>query len=165
MKLSRAWSLCPRASRLVCPVSWQDVDVAGLSYTLTGLKKFMEYSFRVVAYNKHGPGVSTEDVAVKTLSDGEAVCWCRCDGHGPSVDVIVVDETPVRTQRWFGHQNFTIGTRMFAMHMFDLHLFVPPPVPSAPPQNLTLEAQNSKVSVCKRTIWPVDFLEQMNFVL
>nr|XP_023693958.1 neogenin-like isoform X4 [Paramormyrops kingsleyae] len=64
----------------------KDVDVAGLSYTLTGLKKFMEYSFRVVAYNKHGPGVSTEDVAVKTLSD----------------------------------------------------------VPSAPPQNLTLEAQNSK---------------------
>ncbi|KAI1904386.1 hypothetical protein AGOR_G00005110 [Albula goreensis] len=66
--------------------SEQDIDVAGLSYTMTGLKKFTEYSFRVVAYNKHGPGVSTEDVVVQTYSD----------------------------------------------------------VPSAPPQNLTLEVRNSK---------------------
>ncbi|XP_056355739.1 neogenin isoform X6 [Oenanthe melanoleuca] len=64
----------------------QDVDVGGLSHTVTGLKKFTEYSFRVVAYNKHGPGVSTHDVAARTLSD----------------------------------------------------------VPSAPPQNLTLEVRNSK---------------------
>ncbi|XP_029000771.1 neogenin 1a isoform X3 [Betta splendens] len=64
----------------------QDVDIDAQSYTLTGLKKNTEYSFRVVANNKHGPGVSTEDVAVRTLSD----------------------------------------------------------VPSAPPQNLTLEVQNSK---------------------
>ncbi|XP_030630781.1 neogenin [Chanos chanos] len=64
----------------------QDMDVTGLSYTMTGLKKFTVYSFRVVAYNKHGPGVSTEDITVRTLSD----------------------------------------------------------VPSAPPQNLTLEVQNSK---------------------
>uniref|UniRef100_A0A8D2JCY6 Neogenin n=1 Tax=Varanus komodoensis TaxID=61221 RepID=A0A8D2JCY6_VARKO len=64
----------------------QDVEVGGLSYTVPGLKKYTEYSFRVVAYNKHGPGVSTQDVVVRTLSD----------------------------------------------------------VPSAPPQNLTLEVQNSK---------------------
>uniref|UniRef100_A0A1A7X381 Neogenin 1 n=1 Tax=Iconisemion striatum TaxID=60296 RepID=A0A1A7X381_9TELE len=66
--------------------SEQDVDADGQSYTMTGLKKNTEYSFRVVANNKHGLGVSTEDVVVRTLSD----------------------------------------------------------VPSAPPQNLTLEVQNSK---------------------
>uniref|UniRef100_A0A673CV45 Neogenin 1b n=1 Tax=Sphaeramia orbicularis TaxID=375764 RepID=A0A673CV45_9TELE len=64
----------------------QDIDIDGQSYTMTGLKKNTVYSFRVVANNKHGSGVSTEDVVVRTLSD----------------------------------------------------------VPSAPPQNLTLEVQNSK---------------------
>ncbi|XP_077375055.1 neogenin 1a isoform X5 [Festucalex cinctus] len=64
----------------------QDVDVDGPSYTMTGLKKNTLYSFRVVANNKHGPGVSTDDILVRTLSD----------------------------------------------------------VPSAPPQNFTLEVQNSK---------------------
>ncbi|XP_035007856.2 neogenin 1a isoform X9 [Hippoglossus stenolepis] len=64
----------------------QDVDIDGQSYNMNGLKKNTEYSFRVVANNKHGPGVSTEDINVRTLSD----------------------------------------------------------VPSAPPQNLTLEVQNSK---------------------
>ncbi|CAL8243950.1 unnamed protein product [Lota lota] len=64
----------------------QDLDIGSLSYTMNGLKKFTEYSFRVVAYNKHGPGVSTHDVSVRTLSD----------------------------------------------------------VPSSPPQNLSLEVQNSK---------------------
>uniref|UniRef100_A0A674C3Y8 Neogenin 1 n=1 Tax=Salmo trutta TaxID=8032 RepID=A0A674C3Y8_SALTR len=64
----------------------QDIDAGALSYTLMGLKKFTEYSIRVVAFNKHGPGVSTGDIPVTTLSD----------------------------------------------------------VPSAPPQNLTVEVHNSK---------------------
>lgn len=51
----------------------QDVDVDGQSHTMTGLKKNTEYSFRVVANNKHGPGVSTEDITVRTLSDGQSM--------------------------------------------------------------------------------------------
>lgn len=50
---------------------FQDVDIDGQSYTMTGLKKNTEYSFRVVANNRHGPGVSTDDVIVRTLSDGQ----------------------------------------------------------------------------------------------
>ncbi|XP_044135772.1 neogenin isoform X3 [Bufo gargarizans] len=47
----------------------QDLDIAGLSYTVNGLKKYTDYTFRVVAFNKHGSGVSTQDVIAKTLSD------------------------------------------------------------------------------------------------
>ncbi|XP_064294307.1 netrin receptor DCC [Phalacrocorax carbo] len=47
----------------------QNVEVDGLSYRLEGLKKFTEYSLRFLAYNRYGPGVSTEDVTVTTLSD------------------------------------------------------------------------------------------------
>ncbi|XP_073435559.1 neogenin isoform X11 [Dendrobates tinctorius] len=47
----------------------QDFDISGLSYTVNNLKKYTEYTFRVVAINKHGPGVSTHDVIVRTLSD------------------------------------------------------------------------------------------------
>lgn len=65
-KLTQPWPWLARA--FVCA---QDIDVGGLSYTINGLKKFTEYSFRVVAYNKHGPGVSTQDVVVRTLSDGK----------------------------------------------------------------------------------------------
>uniref|UniRef100_A0A672UIW2 Netrin receptor DCC n=1 Tax=Strigops habroptila TaxID=2489341 RepID=A0A672UIW2_STRHB len=47
----------------------QHVEVDGLSYRLEGLKKFTEYTLRFLAYNRYGPGVSTEDVTVTTLSD------------------------------------------------------------------------------------------------
>ncbi|XP_025974644.2 netrin receptor DCC isoform X2 [Dromaius novaehollandiae] len=47
----------------------QNIEVDGLSYRLEGLKKFTEYSVRFLAYNRYGPGVSTEEIAVTTLSD------------------------------------------------------------------------------------------------
>lgn len=66
------------------------MEVDGLSYRLEGLKKFTEYALRFLAYNRYGPGVSTEDVTVTTLSDGE---WGRRDpgtGWGLRVSVAVV---------------------------------------------------------------------------
>ncbi|NXA34668.1 DCC protein, partial [Eudromia elegans] len=47
----------------------QNVEVDGLSYRLEGLKKFTEYSLRFLAYNRFGPGVSTEELVLTTLSD------------------------------------------------------------------------------------------------
>ncbi|KAM4709599.1 netrin receptor DCC [Discoglossus pictus] len=47
----------------------QNIEVNGLSYRLEGLRKFTEYSIRVLAYNRYGPGVSTEEHTVVTLSD------------------------------------------------------------------------------------------------
>ncbi|KAM5191920.1 netrin receptor DCC [Mantella aurantiaca] len=47
----------------------QNIEVDGLSYRLEGLRKFTEYNIRVLAYNRYGPGVSTEEQALMTLSD------------------------------------------------------------------------------------------------
>uniref|UniRef100_A0A8C4Q661 Cell adhesion molecule-related/down-regulated by oncogenes n=1 Tax=Eptatretus burgeri TaxID=7764 RepID=A0A8C4Q661_EPTBU len=47
----------------------KEVDVSSPMYEMTGLKSHMEYGIRVVALNRHGLGVSTEDVVVRTLSD------------------------------------------------------------------------------------------------
>jgi hypothetical protein len=49
----------------------QNIEVDGLSYKLEGLKKFTEYTLRFLAYNRYGPGVSTDDITVVTLSDGK----------------------------------------------------------------------------------------------
>ncbi|NXU40569.1 DCC protein, partial [Drymodes brunneopygia] len=47
----------------------QTVDVDGRSYRLEGLKKFTEYRLRFLAYNRYGPGISSEELTVTTLSD------------------------------------------------------------------------------------------------
>uniref|UniRef100_UPI00358F32F7 neogenin-like isoform X2 n=1 Tax=Myxine glutinosa TaxID=7769 RepID=UPI00358F32F7 len=47
----------------------QTVDIKGLSYLKDGLKKFTQYGFWVVAYNTNGPGTSSVEVDVRTLSD------------------------------------------------------------------------------------------------
>uniref|UniRef100_A0AAY4AD51 DCC netrin 1 receptor n=1 Tax=Denticeps clupeoides TaxID=299321 RepID=A0AAY4AD51_9TELE len=44
-------------------------QVIGQSYKMEGLKKFTEYSLRVLALNRFGPGVSTDDMVITTLSD------------------------------------------------------------------------------------------------
>uniref|UniRef100_A0AAY4AAB9 DCC netrin 1 receptor n=1 Tax=Denticeps clupeoides TaxID=299321 RepID=A0AAY4AAB9_9TELE len=47
----------------------QSIEVIGQSYKMEGLKKFTEYSLRVLALNRFGPGVSTDDMVITTLSD------------------------------------------------------------------------------------------------
>ncbi|XP_038826877.1 netrin receptor DCC-like [Salvelinus namaycush] len=47
----------------------QSVEVNGQSYKMEGLQKFTEYSLRVLAMNRYGPGVTTEDMSITTLSD------------------------------------------------------------------------------------------------
>lgn len=49
----------------------QNVEVVGQSYRMEGLKKFTEYSLRVLAVNRHGPGLSDIDMLITTLSDGK----------------------------------------------------------------------------------------------
>lgn len=49
----------------------QNPEVNGLSYKLEGLKKFTEYSIRVLAYNRYGTGISSEDLKITTLPDGK----------------------------------------------------------------------------------------------
>lgn len=69
----------PAISALMCPLNnslgtflcLQNIEIDGLSYKLEGLKKFTEYTLRFLAYNRYGPGVSTDDITVVTLSDGK----------------------------------------------------------------------------------------------
>ncbi|XP_077994114.1 neogenin-like isoform X3 [Glandiceps talaboti] len=49
--------------------SEEDVNHIGLMFTKNGLKPYTEYTFRVVAYNENGPGVSSGEVYVRTYSD------------------------------------------------------------------------------------------------
>ena len=45
------------------------VDVSGTVHQLTDLKTHAEYSFRVVAFNANGAGMSTEESVARTFSD------------------------------------------------------------------------------------------------
>ena len=47
----------------------QELELTETQHKLTDLKKFAEYSFRVVAYNSIGAGVSTDEVVARTYSD------------------------------------------------------------------------------------------------
>ncbi|XP_070178153.1 neogenin-like isoform X2 [Littorina saxatilis] len=50
-------------------VGEQEVTVMGTSHTLPDLEVFREFSFRVVAHNHNGPGMSTAEVVGRTYSD------------------------------------------------------------------------------------------------
>ncbi|XP_046562844.1 LOW QUALITY PROTEIN: neogenin-like [Haliotis rubra] len=49
--------------------SEKEVSVYSTEHVLKKLKKFREYSLRVVAHNQNGPGMSTEEFVSKTFSD------------------------------------------------------------------------------------------------
>uniref|UniRef100_A0A7N6C1H5 DCC netrin 1 receptor n=1 Tax=Anabas testudineus TaxID=64144 RepID=A0A7N6C1H5_ANATE len=47
----------------------QSVEVSGLNFKMEGLNKFTEYTVRVLAINRYGPGTTSETISVTTLSD------------------------------------------------------------------------------------------------
>uniref|UniRef100_A0AAQ5Z0P9 DCC netrin 1 receptor n=1 Tax=Amphiprion ocellaris TaxID=80972 RepID=A0AAQ5Z0P9_AMPOC len=47
----------------------QSVEVNGLNYKMEGLNKFTEYTVRVLAINRYGPGTASEPLSVTTQSD------------------------------------------------------------------------------------------------
>ncbi|XP_042907153.1 neogenin isoform X2 [Parasteatoda tepidariorum] len=47
----------------------QEIETNSTSYELNDLKKFTEYTFWVTAFNKNGPGMSTDEVTVRTHDD------------------------------------------------------------------------------------------------
>ncbi|KAK2818810.1 hypothetical protein Q5P01_024371 [Channa striata] len=47
----------------------QSVEVNGLNYKMDGLNKFTEYTVRVLAINRYGPGTTSETLSVTTHSD------------------------------------------------------------------------------------------------
>uniref|UniRef100_A0A7N8WX49 DCC netrin 1 receptor n=1 Tax=Mastacembelus armatus TaxID=205130 RepID=A0A7N8WX49_9TELE len=49
--------------------SGKDVEVDGLNYKMEGLNKFTEYTVRVLAVNRYGPGTASDIMSVITQSD------------------------------------------------------------------------------------------------
>lgn len=49
----------------------QSVEVNAGSYKMDGLNKFTEYTVRVLAINRYGPGTASETARVTTQSDSE----------------------------------------------------------------------------------------------
>lgn len=47
----------------------QSVEVNGLNYKMEGLNKFTEYTVRVLAVNRYGPGTAPETASITTQSD------------------------------------------------------------------------------------------------
>ncbi|XP_014877778.1 netrin receptor DCC-like isoform X1 [Poecilia latipinna] len=47
----------------------QSVEVSNINYKMDGLNKFTEYTVRVLAINRYGPGTASETVTVTTHSD------------------------------------------------------------------------------------------------
>ncbi|XP_068191421.1 netrin receptor DCC [Antennarius striatus] len=47
----------------------QSVEVNGLNYKMDGLNKFTEYTVRVLAINRYGPGTPSEAISITTHSD------------------------------------------------------------------------------------------------
>ncbi|KFM76351.1 hypothetical protein X975_12770, partial [Stegodyphus mimosarum] len=47
----------------------REVSITETTHTLRGLRKYTDYNFWVVAFNANGPGLNSEEVTMKTLSD------------------------------------------------------------------------------------------------
>lgn len=47
-----------------------EVNVVGTTYTFNDLKRYTQYSFRIVSVNDAGTSPSTDEVVRRTLSDG-----------------------------------------------------------------------------------------------
>ena len=59
-----------KSCTIVCALLLQEqLDKSVTSHTLEDLQPYQEYSFRIVAHNGNGPGMSTEEVVTRTLSD------------------------------------------------------------------------------------------------
>uniref|UniRef100_A0A3B5AYW2 Contactin-3 n=1 Tax=Stegastes partitus TaxID=144197 RepID=A0A3B5AYW2_9TELE len=55
-----AFSLTASRGRLLCSSFIESVEVNGLNYKMEGLNKFTEYTVRVLAINRYGPGTASE---------------------------------------------------------------------------------------------------------